>query len=326
MLNQNFQETKGLTKQKISNYFQKNNQLVIWILLMMLFVFSSIASPAFLSFRNIMNILRQGSLLGIIAIGQTIVLLSKGADLSQSAVMTLSAVVAFDVLDGYNERILLVIFIAILIGILAGFVNGIIISKIKVPPFLLTLGTRETIFGLALVYTKGTPSGNVTPEFRKYLGQFNFFEIPGQILIWIAIIILFWIILKKTNYGRRLYATGGNPEAARQSGVRTARTITTAYIISGVLAAVGGLVLAARAGYADNVIGQGYELNAVAASVIGGTAFSGGKGGVIGTIGGVLLMIILQNILNLLGVNPSYYLVASGLVIVAAVTIFIRKK
>ncbi len=309
---------------KISHFLQENNHLVVWLMLLGLIIFSTIASPVFLTFRNMMNILRQGSLLGIIAIGQTIVLLSRGADLSQSAVMTLSAVVAFTVLDGRNEMTPVVVAISIVIGIIVGIINGVIVSKIKVPPFLLTLGTRETIFGLALVYTNGTPSGNITKEFRQVLGQFDIFGVPGQVIYWAGLLLLFGFILNKTTYGRRLFATGGNPRASRQSGIKIDMTITTAYIISGILAAIGGLVLAARAGYADNVLGKGYELNAVAASVIGGTAFTGGRGGLFGTIGGVLLMVVLQNILNILGVNPSFYLLVSGLVIVAAVVAFVK--
>jgi ribose/xylose/arabinose/galactoside ABC-type transport system permease subunit len=308
---------------RVSHFFQENNQYVVWAMLVLIFVFSTVASPHFLTFRNMMNILRQGSLLGIVAIGQTIVLLSRGADLSESAVMTLSALVALNTLDGHNERIAEILLIAVGIGILVGFVNGLIVSKAKVPPFLLTLGTREVIYGVALVYTNGIPSGNLTPLFREIMGQFMILGIPGQVIFWGSLSIIFWFVLKKTAYGRKLYATGANRRAARQSGIKTDRTIITAYIISGILAAIGGMILSARAGYADNFIGKGYELNAVAASVIGGTAFSGGKGGLFGTIGGVLLMVVLQNILNLLGVNPSFYLVINGLVIVVAVISFI---
>ena len=324
--------TTGIVKEeklpvlhRISEFLQQNNQLVVWMMLLVLFILSSVLSPNFLTFRNMMNILRQGSLLGIVAIGQTIVLLSRGADLSISSVMTLSAVVAFKVFDGQNELMPLVLIIAVVIGIIVGLFNGLIVSLVKVPPFLLTLGTREIIYGLGLVYTNGIPSGNVTPLFRKILGQFTIAGVPGQIIFWGSLSLIFWVVLTKTSFGRKLYGTGGNPLAARQSGIKTTQTITTAYILSGILAAIGGLVLAARAGYADNVLGKGYELNAVAASVIGGTAFSGGKGGLWGTIGGVLLMVVLQNILNLLKVNPSFYLVISGLVIVAAVISFVTE-
>lgn len=271
MINTNVKEKPNSIFRQFFQNLQQNNGVVIWIMLLILVIFSAVASPNFLTVVNIKNIFRQGALLGVIAIGQTIVLLSGGADLSQSAVMTMAAVVALDVLNGDNSNIPLVILISAIMGIVAGIFNGFIISKIKVPPFLLTLGTREVIYGLALVYTNGTPKGKMTPEFRNLFGQFSFLGIPGQIIIWAALVIIFWIILKKTEFGRKLYATGGNSKAARQSGIRTDAVITKAYILSGVLAALGGLVLAARAGYADNVIGQGYELNAVAASVIGGT-------------------------------------------------------
>ncbi|MBI9048785.1 MAG: ABC transporter permease [Anaerolineaceae bacterium] len=304
----------------LKNTVQRNPAILTWLFVMTIAFIASFIVPGFLSSRNLLNILRQSSLLGIIAIGQTYALLSRGADLSQSATMTLCAVVAFKVLDGTNENILPVIALALALGAGIGVFNGVIISNIKVPPFLMTLGTRQIIFGLALVYTGGTPSGNVTKLFRSVLGQFTFLGIPGQVFIWAGLILIFLIILKKTTYGPKLYATGGNPSTARQSGIKVKKVVIIAYVISGVLAAVGGLVLAARAGYADNVLGQGYELNAVAASVIGGTAFTGGRGGLIGTVGGVILMTVLQNILNIVGLNPSYFLVVSGLVIVIAVT------
>ncbi len=317
-------EPKNFAKLDLSSVkrvFQQNQAVIVWTVLIVMIGIATIASPAFLTSRNMLNILRQAAALGIIAIGQSFALLSRGADLSQSAVMTLSAVVSFKILNGQNELIVPVILCSMALGALVGIFNGVMVSKVKVPPFLLTLGTRTAVVGLGLVYTHGTPSGFNTPLFRQVLGQFTFLGIPGQVFIWGGLFIIFWVILSKTSYGRKLYATGGNPEAARQSGVKINRVIVTAYIISGVLAAIGGLVLAARSGYADNSIGDGYELDAVAASVIGGTAFSGGKGSLVGTVGGVLLMIVLQNILNILGLSPSAYLVVSGLVVIAAVTI-----
>ena len=261
----------------IKNMVQRNPAILTWFFVLTIALAASLFLPGFYSSRNYLNILRQSSLLGIIAIGQTYALLSRGADLSQSATMTLCAVVAFDVLNGNNENIVPVILLSLFLGAAVGIFNGLIISNIRVPPFLMTLGTRQIIYGLALVYTGGTPAGNVTPLFRSILGQFSFLGIPGQVFIWGGLILIFWLILSKTTYGQKLYATGGNPSTARQSGIKVKGVILTAYIISGLLAAIGGLVLASRAGYADNVLGQGYELNAVAASVIGGTAFTGGK-------------------------------------------------
>lgn len=314
-------KTNFVIHPSIKNYIQRNPAVLTWAFVLAIAIAASIFLDGFYSSRNFLNILRQSSLLGIIAIGQTYALLSRGADLSQSATMTLSAVVAFKVLNGNNENILPVILLSIGLGVAVGIFNGVIISNIKVPPFLMTLGSRQIVYGLALVYTGGTPSGGVTPLFRGILGQFTFLGIPGQVFIYGGLVLIFWIILAKTTYGQKLYATGGNPATARQSGIQVKKVILIAYIISGVLAAVGGLVLASRAGYADNVLGQGYELNAVAASVIGGTAFTGGKGGLVGTVGGVILMTVLQNILNIMGMNPSYFLIVSGLVVVIAVTL-----
>jgi len=296
-----------------------NQAWMVWLTVLILVIITSFLSPAFLSTRNFLNIFRQGSILGVIAVGQTIVLLSGGADLSQSTVMTLSAVVAFQFLGGRNELIAPVVLMCLIIGAIVGLFNGLMVSKVRVPPFLMTLGTRTIVYGLALVFTHGAPQGFITPLFRQVLGRFNVLGIPGQIPIWAAIVILGWILLTRTVFGRRLYAVGGNRRAARQSGVKIDQVLITAYIISGVLAAFGGLMLGARSGNADNSMGNGYELNAVAASVIGGTSFTGGRGGLVGTVGGVLLITVLQNVLNILGVNPNAYFVAMGLVIIMAV-------
>ena len=296
-----------------------NQTLVVWAAVGVLAAVATILSPAFLRTRNILNVLRQASVLGIISIGQTMVLLSGGADLSESTVMTLSAVVAFQLLGGRNEMIAPVLLMCVVIGGLVGLFNGIMVSRVRVPPFLMTLGTRTIVLGLGLVFTRGAPQGFITPLFREVLGRTYVLGIPGQILIWATVVLLGWIILNRTVFGRRLYAVGGNRKAARQAGIRVDRVLMSAYVISGVLAAFGGLVLGARSGNADNAMGTGYELNAVAASVIGGASFSGGRGGVAGTVGGVLLMTVLQNVLNLLGVNPDVYYVAMGVVIIAAV-------
>jgi ribose transport system permease protein len=179
----------------------------------------------------------------------------------------------------------------------------------------MTLGTRTIVFGLALMFTKGAPQGQTTPLFRAVLGQTYVLGLPGQVLLWAGVVLLGWVLLTQTVFGRKLYAVGANARAARLAGVQTDRVLILAYVISGVLAALGGLVLGARSGNADNVMGNGYELNAIAAVVIGGTSFAGGRGGVMGTVGGVLMMTVLQNLLNILGVSPYAYLIAMGIVI-----------
>jgi ribose/xylose/arabinose/galactoside ABC-type transport system permease subunit len=299
--------------------FRLNQAIVIWFVLVLLVVVAAAMSPAFLRSRNLLNVLRQAATLGVISVGQTMVVLSGGADLSQATVMTLSAVVAFKYLGGNDAMIAPVILLCLALGALIGAGNGVMVSKVKVPPFLMTLGTRTIVFGLSLMFTKGAPQGHTTPLFRAVLGQTYVLGIPGQVLIWAAVVFLGWVVLTQTVFGRKLYAVGANARAARLAGVRTDRVLILAYLISGVLAALGGLVLGARSGNADNVMGNGYELNAIAAVVIGGTSFAGGRGGVLGTVGGVLMMTVLQNLLNILGVSPYAYLIAMGIVIIAAV-------
>jgi ribose/xylose/arabinose/galactoside ABC-type transport system permease subunit len=296
-----------------------NQTAAIWLVVAFLVVVAAVLSPAFLRPRNLLNVLRQAATLGIISVGQTVVVLSGGADLSQATVMTLSAVVAFKYLGGNDAMIAPVLALCLALGALIGVGNGVMVSKVKVPPFLMTLGTRTIVFGLALMFTRGAPQGYTTPLFRAVLGQTYVLGIPGQILIWAGVVLLGWVLLTKTVFGRKLYAVGANARAARLAGVPTDRVLILAYMISGALAALGGLVLGARSGNADNVMGNGYELNAIAAVVIGGTSFAGGRGGVLGTVGGVLMMTVLQNLLNILGVSPYAYLIAMGIVIIAAV-------
>jgi ribose transport system permease protein len=303
----------------LRNRLRLNQAAIIWLVVLVLVVVASFLSPAFLRTRNLLNVLRQAATLGIISVGQTVVLLSGGADLSQATVMTLSAVVAFKYLGGDDLMIAPVILLCLALGGIVGVCNGLMVSKVKVPPFLMTLGTRTVVFGLALMFTKGAPQGHTTPLFRAILGQTYVLGIPGQVVIWGLVVALGWLLLTTTTFGRRLYAVGGNLQAARLAGVRTDRVLIVAYAISGMLAALGGLVLGARSGNADNVMGNGYELNAIAAVVIGGTSFAGGRGGVLGTVGGVLMMTVLQNLLNILGVSTHAYLIAMGLVIIAAV-------
>jgi len=296
-----------------------NQAAIVWLVVLALVIVASVLSPAFLSSRNLLNVLRQASALGVISVGQTMVLLSGGADLSQSTVMTLGAVVAFKFLGGDDAMIAPVIVACVTLGGFVGLFNGVMVSKVKVPPFLMTLGTRTIIFGLGLMFTNGAPQGQITPLFRTVLGQTYVLGIPGQVMIWAAIVLLGWVLLNKTSFGRKLYAVGGNPRASRLAGIKTDRVLITAYIISGVLAALGGLVLGARSGNADNALGNGFELNAIAAVVIGGTSFAGGRGGLVGTVGGVVMMTVLQNLLNILGAPAYAYQIAMGLVIIAAV-------
>jgi ribose transport system permease protein len=303
----------------LRNHLRLSQAVIIWLIVLLLVVAASLLSPAFLRTRNLLNVLRQAATLGIISVGQTVVVLSGGADLSQATVMTLSAVVAFKYLGGEDSMIAPIILMCLALGGAIGACNGVMVSKIKVPPFLMTLGTRTVVFGLALMFTKGAPQGHTTPLFRAVLGQTYWLGIPGQVLIWALAVMLGWLLLAKTTFGRRLYAVGGNPRAARLAGVKVDGVLIVAYALSGILAALGGLVLGARSGNADNVMGNGYELNAIAAVVIGGTSFAGGRGGVMGTVGGVLMMTVLQNLLNILGVSPHAYLIAMGIVIIAAV-------
>ena len=283
--------------------FLKNQAVVTWFAVVLLIVVAAVLARVS-SHPESAQYSAAGGHARDHRVGQTMVVLSGGADLSQATVMTLSAVVAFKYLGGSDAMIAPVILLCLALGAVIGAGNGVMVSKVKVPPFLMTLGTRTIVFGLALMFTKGAPQGDTTPLFRRCSARPTCSASrPG------------------TALGRRRALGLGaahtdhlRPEALRRGSQRQGGTTRgradrpsadSAYIISGVLAALGGLVLGARSGNADNVMGNGYELNAIAAVVIGGTSFAGGQGGVMGTVGGVLMMTVLQNSLNILGSVPT---------------------
>lgn len=295
-----------------------------------LIVFSiiiSIMSPRFLTSSNLLNVFRQTSINAIIAAGMTFVILTSGIDLSVGSTLGFSGAVAARLLDS-GQNVFITIGIAILIGALAGIFNGLIITKGKVQPFIATLGTMILLRGATLVFTDGRPiavAGEHISNFFKMLGPGRILGVPVPVIIMIIIFALCYYILTQTSFGRHIYAVGGNEEAARLSGVNTDRVKIMAYTISGILAAVAGIIMTSRLSSAQPTAGDGYELDAVAAVVLGGTSLTGGQGSVLGTIIGALIIGILNNALNLMDVQSYYQMIAKAIVIFVAVLLD-RKK
>ncbi|GAB6189363.1 ribose ABC transporter permease [Marinitoga arctica] len=276
----------------------------------------AILSDRFLTISNIINVFRQVSIQAIMAFGMTMVIISGGIDLSVGSIFALSAVIMASVLK--TGSVFLGIIVALVIGALMGFVNGFIIAKGRIQPFIVTLATMAIGRSLTLVYTQGMPITGLPSSFR-IIGRGNLFGLPYPIIIMLSIFILIWFISKNTKLGLYTYAIGGNETAAKLSGVKVIKYKIIIYIISGVLSAVSAMLLTARLNSAQPTFGSGYELDAIAAVVLGGASLAGGKGSVVGTIFGALIMGIINNGLNLLNVSPFYQQAVKGAVILIAV-------
>lgn len=292
--------------------------------LLLLGIFFSISSPFFFSVNNILTVATQTAVIAIIAIGQTYVLITGGIDLSIGSNIALSAMVS-GLFMRAGVPVPIAISAGLLTGLLSGAINGTLVAFAKLPPFIATLGTMTAARGVAFTLTNGIPIANLPATFTIF-GTGSTWGIPNPVLIMLALVIIFGFILAKTKLGRHVYATGSNHEAARLSGVNTRRVQLTAYMFSGFLAACAGLVMAGRIVSAQPASGDGFELDAVAASVIGGASTMGGEGSIAGTFVGAFIIGILRNGLNLLGVTPHVQRIIIGAVIVAAVFLDKIKK
>jgi len=286
----------------------------------------SVADENFLSWGNWVNILRQTSINGILAIGMTYVILTKGIDLSVGSLLAVSGIVAASLVTGETAHTpMLGIAAGLAVGAALGAVNGGLIAGLSVAPFVVTLGMLSVARGLTFIYNDGMPIAALSPGFRS-IGQGMAAGIPVPVIILAATFFVFWFVLKYTTFGRAVYAVGGNEKSAKTSGINTARVTFFVYVISGALSALAGLILAARTTSALPQAGVAYELDAIAAVVIGGTSLSGGVGTLTGTLVGALIIGVINNGLDLLGVSSYYQQVIKGAIIVAAVLLDVSRK
>ena len=290
-----------------------------WGLAIALLVISallSVAKPNFLTLPNLVNVIRQISINGILAVGVTFVLLTGGVDLSLGSLVALTGVVAASF--GHPQYpVLLPVILGVLAGAACGAVNGLVVTRGKVAPFIVTLGMMTVARGLALVVSGGRPVSNLSPALTRLGGDVSGLPIP--VLVLAAVALVSFVVLNHLRLGRHLYAVGGNEKAARAAGIDVAAVKMFAYSVCGALAGVAGVVLAARITTGQPNAGLGYELDAIAAVVIGGTSLSGGVGGVGGTLLGALLMGVINNGLDLLNVSSYYQAIVKGVIIVGAV-------
>lgn len=281
-----------------------------------LVIFFSLLSDRFMTLSNFTNVLRQVSIQAIIAFGMTLVIISGGIDLSVGSVFALSAILMASVVK--NGSVFLGVLTALLVGAFLGAINGFIIAKGKIQPFIVTLATMAIARSLTLVYSEGMPITGFPQSFRV-IGRGEFTGIPVPVMIMFAIFGVIFYISNYTKLGLYTYAIGGNETAAKLSGVKVDIYKIIIYMISGLLAATSAIILTSRLNSAQPTFGTGYELDAIAAVVLGGASLSGGKGTVVGTLFGALIMGILNNGLNLLNVSPFYQQGVKGIVILIAV-------
>ncbi|SHI24065.1 ABC transporter permease subunit [Desulfosporosinus lacus] len=292
-------------------------------LILIVFILSMVNSD-FLTVSNIFNVLRQVSINALIAYGMTFVILTGGIDLSVGSIIALSSAFAAGMMaSGTNSW--LAIGIGVLSGTLMGTVNGVVIARGKVAPFIATLATMTIFRGLTLVYTEGKPITGL-PDAFGMIGRGYLLEIPMPVIWMLVAFGVLYVILKFTSFGRHVFALGGNEEATRLSGINTNRVKILVYSMSGLMASLSGIILTSRLNSAQPTAGTSYELDAIAAVVLGGTSLSGGKGWIVGTLIGAMIIGILDNGLNLLNVSSFYQQVVKGGVILLAVLLDRSKK
>ena len=302
-----------------------------FIALVLLVVVLSIVSSEFRTFSNFTSLLRQATFNGLIAIGMTCVILTDGIDLSVGSVFALSAIICAHLLTMGVPAFLAVI-IALLAGTLLGLISGILVTKGRLQPFIATLVTMQAYRGIAKILTDGKPISRLASSissdggsfFFKALGKGNILiaetiKIPIPVIILVIAFVIFYFILNRTTYGRRIYATGSNAKCAQLVGVNTQKVKMSVYAISGFMAALAGLIMISRVDSAQPTLGDGYELDAIAAVALGGTSMSGGRGKITGTVAGVLIIAVLNNGLNILDVTSYYQDVIKAIVILVAV-------
>ena len=296
----------------------------IFIAFVIICIILSVTTPNFFSVQNMVIVLRQISINGILAVGVTFVIIAGGIDLSLGSVIALTGVVAAIFAHPGEYPLIVSLCLAILTGILTGTVNGFAITRGRVAPFIVTLGMMTIARGLALLISNGRPVSNLSTSFN-FIGGGDIFNIPVPIIIFVIVIVLASFVLNYTKTGRYIYAVGGNQYAATASGINVNGVKMFAYILCSGLAAVAGIILASRITTGQPNAGVAYELDAIAAVVIGGTSLSGGIGSIIGTVLGALIIGVINNGLDLLNITSYYQQIIKGVIIVGAVLID-RKK
>lgn len=293
----------------------------VWFVVLLLYAVSGLFSPGMFQFGQIINILQIAAFLGVIATGQTLALLTGGIDLSVAGMVTMANIVSTSVMAGRPGNTFPGIAVCIALAAVVGLINGLMITVIRVTPLVATLGMNSILFGAALVYTRGAPHGGISPGFAIF-GQGHLAAIPISTICWLAIALAMVWVTRETTFGRQLYAVGANAAAARMMGVPVIRIIVVAYMLSSLMAVLGGLLLTSYIGSPSLGIGDQFLLTSIAATVVGGTALTGGMGSVLGTIGGTLFITELNSFTNIVRVSTGTQFVLQGAVIALSVLLY----
>lgn len=297
---------------------------VVWLLVIALFVAAAVASDDFATVRNLSNLSRQLTVLALVALGQFLVVLTAGIDLSVGSVVKLTSLLAAITMAGSNGRLMPGILVALGVGAVAGAVNGAAVVRLRVPAFVTTLGTLAALQGLAL-FIAPTPRGRTSPLLVKM-----FSWQLGPVYVVVLLVALVWLTawwwLGRARWGRHVYAVGGQEEVARLTGVGVGRVRFSVYVLSGVLAGLAGAVTVAKSGVGDPNAGLGLEFESLAAVVVGGVSLFGGRGRLLGVLGGVVLLGMISNIFNLVGIDVWYQQLMKGLLILVAGALYVQKR
>jgi ribose transport system permease protein len=290
----------------------------VWFAVVLLYIVAGLISPAMMSTRQILNVLQVAAFLGSVAIGQTFVLLVGGIDLSVASVVTLVNIVSASIMNGDPANVIPALLVCFALAALAGLINGVLVAVVRITPLIVTLATNMALFGAALVYTGGAPHGSAASTFTPF-GQSYFLGVPVSTICWLILALAMAFLTRRTVYGRRLYAVGANARAAHLMGVNVGRVTISAYVLSSLMAAAGGLLLTAYIGLPSLGIGDQFLLTSVAAAVVGGTSLTGGRGTVIGSVGGAIFITELNSVTNILRVSVGVQFILQGVIIALSV-------
>jgi ribose/xylose/arabinose/galactoside ABC-type transport system permease subunit len=283
---------------------------------------AALFAPGFRSPNNLQNVLTNAAPLGVVVLGQCLVILVRGFDLSVASVMATAAVVATSFDETTNWSVIPILAVSLSMALIVGSLNGYLVTQRKVSPFLATLAMMIVLQGLRFAWTKGAASGRV-PEIIRMAGSQSVYGIPINLLLLLVLALIVGVMLQRTTFGRKIYMVGGNPRAAELIGVNVERITLSCYVLSAVFAALGGLVLVGYVGSVDNWVGRGYELNSIIATVMGGVSLAGGRGTVFGALVGAFVLTEIFNIALLLGFPVQFQWIVKGLVILLAVAVYL---
>ena len=292
----------------------------VWLALGALLVVALLTAPEFFGVANLQDVMRRASILAIVTMGQVLVLMTAGLDLSVGAMIGMTAVLIAESARTDGPPFPVAIGAAVALAVVVGIVNGLLVARRRVPPFVATFGMLIVLEGLRLAYTGGTASGNV-PDALRELGQATLLGIPWPTVVLLALIVGLTIFTQRTVSGRQLVLSGANERMAYLSGIPVARLKVVAYVVCALLAVLAGLFFTAFIGYVDRFVGRGADLDSISAALIGGTLFAGGEGSFVRAAAGALLLVALVNLIVLNGLSVEWQFVAKGLVLVAAVAI-----